>query len=157
MLHYTLIPSHCIQVDIERLLLSLAVKLHNFGGPKIDKKVINSSTKCLISVKIAILTPHIITTAIGECLVDVRFAETCKLTWFTFFKDFHRLEKWGFIACSNRQFEHTDLYVATLVPVLLYVNFSIYPVQCKQTVTVVTLFLHKLCQHFQQNPHHCQV
>ena len=32
----------------------------NFWGPKIDKKVINSSTKCLISVKIAILTPHII-------------------------------------------------------------------------------------------------
>ena len=32
----------------------------NFWGPKKDKKVINSSTKCLISVKIAILTPHII-------------------------------------------------------------------------------------------------
>ena len=32
----------------------------NFWGPKIDKTVINSSTKCLISVKIAILTPHII-------------------------------------------------------------------------------------------------
>ena len=31
----------------------------NFWGPKIDKKVINS-TKCLISVKIAIRTPHII-------------------------------------------------------------------------------------------------
>ena len=38
---------------------SLAVKLHNFLGPKIDKKVISSSTKCLISGKIAILT-HII-------------------------------------------------------------------------------------------------
>ena len=34
--------------------------MSNFWGPKIDKKVINSSTKCLISVKIAILTPHII-------------------------------------------------------------------------------------------------
>ena len=32
----------------------------NFWGPKKDKKAINSSTKCLISVKIAILTPHII-------------------------------------------------------------------------------------------------
>ena len=32
----------------------------NFWGPKKDKKVINSSTKCLISVKIAIMTPHII-------------------------------------------------------------------------------------------------
>ena len=30
-----------------------------FKCPKIDKKVINSYTKCLISVKIAILTPHI--------------------------------------------------------------------------------------------------
>ena len=56
----TLIPSHWIEVDIERLLFSLAVKMPNFWGPKIDKKVINSSTKCLISVKIAILTPHII-------------------------------------------------------------------------------------------------
>ena len=32
----------------------------NFWGPKKDRKVINSSTKCLISVKIAIMTPHII-------------------------------------------------------------------------------------------------
>ena len=56
----TLIPSHWIKVDIERLLFSLAVKMPTFWGPKIDKKVINSSTKCLISVKIAILTPHII-------------------------------------------------------------------------------------------------
>ena len=41
MLHFTMIPYHCIQVDIERLLFSLAVKLHNFLGPNIDKKVIN--------------------------------------------------------------------------------------------------------------------
>ena len=59
-LHYTLIPSHCIQVDMERLLFSLAVKWHKIWSPQIDKKVINSVTKCLISVKIAILTPHII-------------------------------------------------------------------------------------------------
>ena len=32
----------------------------NFWGSKKYKKVINSSTKCLISVKIAIMTPHII-------------------------------------------------------------------------------------------------
>ena len=38
MLHYSLIPSQCIQVDIERLLLSLAIKLHNFWGPKINVK-----------------------------------------------------------------------------------------------------------------------
>ena len=45
---------------IKRLLFSLAVKMLNFWGPKKYKKVINSSTKCLISVKIAIMTPHII-------------------------------------------------------------------------------------------------
>ena len=54
-------PYHWIEVDIERLLFSLAVKMPHFWSPKIDKQVINSSTKCLISVKIAILTPHIIT------------------------------------------------------------------------------------------------
>ena len=32
----------------------------NFWGPKKYKKVINSSTKCRISVKLAIMTPHII-------------------------------------------------------------------------------------------------
>ena len=56
----TLIPSHWIEVDIERLLFRLSVKMPNFWGPKIDKKVISSPTKCLISVKIAILTPYII-------------------------------------------------------------------------------------------------
>ena len=55
----SLIPSQCIQDDIETWF-SLAVKWHKFWGPKIDKKVINSSNKCLISVKIAILAPHII-------------------------------------------------------------------------------------------------
>ena len=49
-----------LEVDIERLWFSLAVKMPNFWGPKKDKKVINSSTKCLISVKIAIMTRHII-------------------------------------------------------------------------------------------------
>ena len=49
-----------LEVDIEGLLFSLAVKMPNFGGPEKGKKVINSSNKCLISVKIAILTPHII-------------------------------------------------------------------------------------------------
>ena len=55
--HASLIPAHWIEVDIERLLFSLTVKMPNFWGPKIDRKVINS--KCLISLKIAILTPHI--------------------------------------------------------------------------------------------------
>ena len=39
----------------------------NFRGPKKkNKKVINSFTKCLISVKIAILTPHIIPPPLGN-------------------------------------------------------------------------------------------
>ena len=112
MLHYTLIPSHCIQVDIERLLFSSAVKLHNFWGPKTDKTVINSSTK--MSDFCENCNPHSTyhTTAIGECLVVIEFAETCKLTEFAYiFKDFYRFEKWEFIACSNRQFEHAVWYV----------------------------------------------
>ena len=70
---YTLIHSHCIQIDI---LKSPAVKLHNFSGSKMDKKVINSSTKYLISVRI--VPPHYSyqTNTIGECLVVTRFAET---------------------------------------------------------------------------------
>ena len=42
-------------------------------------------------------------TTTGECLVDIRFAETY------IFKDFYRLEKWEFIACSNKQFEYAVL------------------------------------------------
>ena len=53
-------PSHWITSWYWETLFSLAVKIPNFWGPKKDKKVINSSTKCLISVKIAIMTPHII-------------------------------------------------------------------------------------------------
>ena len=60
MLQHTNPLFHWIEVYTERLLFSLAVKMPNFWGPKIDKKVINSSTKCLISVKIAVFTPHII-------------------------------------------------------------------------------------------------
>ena len=45
---------------IKKLILRDFVKMPNFWGPKKDKNVINSSTKCLISVKIVILTPHII-------------------------------------------------------------------------------------------------
>ena len=55
------------------------------------------------------------TTAAGERLVDIRFAETCKLTLFTFWKIFYQFEKWDFIACSNRQFAHADLYVHSWV------------------------------------------
>ena len=41
------------------------------------------------SVKIAILPPSYHTTTVAECLVDdIRFAETCKLTLYTFLKIF---------------------------------------------------------------------
>ena len=59
----TLIPLNELKLILRDFYCSLAVKMPNFWGPKIDKskkKVINSSTKCLISVKIAILTPNII-------------------------------------------------------------------------------------------------
>ena len=51
------------------------------------------------------------TTPVGECLVDISFAEICKLTLCTFLKIFYQFEKWEFIACSNRQFEQAVLYV----------------------------------------------
>ena len=84
MLQHTKSPLIELLVGIERLSFSLAVKMLNFWGPKKDKKVINSSTKCLISVKIAILTPHIIPPAVGKCLVDIWFAEICQLTMCVF-------------------------------------------------------------------------
>ena len=61
------------------ILFSLAVKMPNFWGQKIDKNVINSFTKCLISVNIAILTPHII----PPPLVNI---------WLTF--DFQKYVRW---------------------------------------------------------------
>ena len=69
----------------ETFMQYITVKLHNFWSPKIDKKVINSSTKCLISVIIAILTPHVI----PQLLVNVWLIfdlqkHACKLTLFTF-------------------------------------------------------------------------
>ena len=90
MLHYTLIPSHCIQVDIERLLFSLAVKLHNFWGLKIDikLKMIDTSTKCLISVKSCNPYSSYDITAVGKCLADIWFAETLNWLSFTFLKIF---------------------------------------------------------------------
>ena len=53
---------------------SRAVKLHNFWGPKIDKEVINSSTK--MSDFCENCNPHSSyhSTAIDECLVDIWFA-----------------------------------------------------------------------------------
>ena len=46
---------------------------------KIRKKVINSSTKCLISVTIAILSRFLISYNHPECLVDIQLAESCEL------------------------------------------------------------------------------
>ena len=51
------------------------------------------------------------TTAVGVCLIDIRFAEICKLTLFTFLQIFYLFEKREFIACSNRQFEYAVLVV----------------------------------------------
>ena len=90
-----LLGSTCIQVDIERLI-SLAVKLNNFWGLKIGKKVIILLPNVWFLWKLQICNPHSsyhTTAAVGECLVNIWFAETCKVTLFTFFKDFYRFEK----------------------------------------------------------------
>ena len=105
-----LIPSHCIQVDIERLLFSLAVKLHNFWGPlnrqKGDQFFYQMSDFC---ENCAILTPHIL----PPLLVNVWliFDLQKHVNFVYIFKDFYGFEKWEFIA---RQFEHAVLYVVGL-------------------------------------------
>ena len=53
-------------------------------------------------------------TAIGECLVDFQFAETCNLTLFTFLKIFISLKN----ESLKRQFGHAVLYVMLMVCVL---------------------------------------
>ena len=60
------------------------------------------------------------TTAIGECLVDIWFAETCKLTMFTFLKIFIGLKNGSLLhaqtAFDLHKFEHAVLYVVLLRP-----------------------------------------
>ena len=105
----TLVPSHWIEVDIDRLLFSLAVKMPNFGdyGPETVKKVINSSTKCLISVKIAILTPHIIPPPLVNVwlILDLAFAEICQSIVHAF------IEHTSFVWIYSQLHIHTTLYV----------------------------------------------
>ena len=72
-----------------------------FLRSKNDKKVINSSTKLQSSL---LISYH--RTAVGECLVDNWFAESCKLTLITPWKTFYQFGKWEFIVC-----EHAVLYV----------------------------------------------
>ena len=55
------IPYHWIEIDFERLVsICSLVKISNFWSSKIEKNVINSSTKSLISAKIAIIISVII-------------------------------------------------------------------------------------------------
>ena len=82
MLHYTLIPFHCIQVDIERLLFTQFLRSKNRQkGNQFFYQTSDFCENC---------NPHSSyhTTAVGECLVNIWFAETCKLTLFTFLKIF---------------------------------------------------------------------
>ena len=76
----TLIPSHWIEVDIERLLFSLAVRMPNFWGPGIEQK----GDQCFYQMSdfCKNCNPHSSyhTTAIGECLVDIWIAGICQLT-----------------------------------------------------------------------------
>ena len=73
----------------------------NFWGPKIDKKVINSSTKCLISVKIAILTPHIIPPSlVNICLI---FNLQKYVKWLCVFLEFNPCFQRAHVFCMDLQ------------------------------------------------------
>ena len=108
MLYYSPIPSQCIQVDIERLLFSLIIQfLRSKNRQKCHEFFYQMPEFC------ENCNPHSSyhTTTVGECLFDIRFAETGKLTLFRSLKIFYRFERCEFIACSIRQFEHAVLYV----------------------------------------------
>ena len=97
----------------------------NFWGPKKDKKVINSSTKCLISVKIAVMTPHIIPLP----LVNV---------WLIF--DLQKYVNWLCVFSKvNPFFQKAQVFCMDLQPAA-----DPYNVVCKQTlhtaVTIATLY-----------------
>ena len=70
-------------------------QIEQFSRSKIDKKVINSSTNCLISVKIAIPTHHII--------------PSWMFGWYSIYrniKDFISLKNGSLLHAQNKQFEH---------------------------------------------------
>ena len=70
----------------------------------------SAGTKCLTSMKIAILTLHIIPSSLVNVWL-IFHAETCTLYKLTMsiFLVLYWLKKCGFIASSNRQFEHAVL------------------------------------------------
>ena len=75
-------PSHCFQIDLETFIQSscqIAQFLRSKNRQKGDQFFYQICENC---------NPHSSypTTAVGECLVDIRFAETCILTLFTFLK-----------------------------------------------------------------------
>ena len=85
--------------------------MHNFWRPKIDKKMINSSTKCLISLKIAILTPHIIPRPLVN--VWLIFDLQKYVNWLcVFLKSVHAFkEHTSFVWIYSQLQIHTMLYV----------------------------------------------
>ena len=109
----TLIPSHWIEVDIERLLFSLAVKMPNFWGPKIDKR--GDQFFYQMSEFCENCNPHSShhTTAVGEYLVDIWFAEICQMTLIVcFWKSIHAFKKHtSFVWIYSQLQIHTMLYV----------------------------------------------
>ena len=117
-----LIPSYCIQVDIERLLLKSYCQIASFLRSKKDKEVINSSTKCLISVKIANFTLHIIPLLLENVrlISDLQKHQLKHVNWlWLHLYRFYLFEKWDiFTAYPNRQFDHAVLYVLNIKPTL---------------------------------------
>ena len=98
----------------------------NFWGPKKDKKVINSSTKCLISVKIAILTPHIIPPPLVNVwlIFDLQKYKKCMSTdYVCFWKSIHAFKKHtSFVWIYSQLQIHTMLYVTLIINASKYCN-----------------------------------
>ena len=115
MLHYTLIPSHCILVDIERLWSCLAVKLHNFWGPKIVQKGAQSFYQWLFLWKLqpSLLISYYHHWWMFGCFLICR---NIQIDFVYINKDFYWFEKWEFIACFNLSMQFCMYAKGALLP-----------------------------------------
>ena len=107
----------------------------NFWGPKVDKKVINSSTKCLISVKIAILT-LIIPPPLVNVLVDIWLAEYFNWVTLCVFRSQSMLSKsmsFVWMGLQPAADPYNVVYKVLQTVLILHVSYVIYKwEQCHQ-------------------------
>ena len=104
----------------------------HFWSPKIDKKVINSSTKCLISVKIAILTPHIITLLLVN--VWLIFDLQKYVNWLCVFLEVNPCFQRAHVVCMDLQ-PPADPYNVVYIPCVFYIRVMLWCTeQCCQNV-----------------------